>query len=171
MAAFWKKKELDSSVECVDESALDANQPEEYTAGQESQVVADSEASEREDVEAEISRRFGTVSMVLGAGTVIEGKLNFDSHVRIEGRLGGEIFSAKAVIVAPGGEVEATIETEHLLVLGRVKGDVLATQSIEIYPGGRLDGDVSAPNLVIKEGAVFNGQCSMPDRSTKRTHP
>ena len=167
MATFWNKKGegRDSEFQGGNEVAVDSEAP--AGSGRMDPVSAGLAAAGRDpvgaDAEAEIGKRFGSVRMVLSAGTVIEGKLNFDSPVRIDGKLTGEIFSAKTLIVAPGGEVDATIETGSLIVMGRVKGSVVAAQSVEIHPGGRVEGEIHAPSLAIKDGAVFNGKCSMAE--------
>jgi len=105
--------------------------------------------------------RFGKVRSALGPGTVIQGKLSFDTPVRIDGKLSGEIFSSKALIVGPQGWINAQIEVAALIVMGTVKGNVKATERVELFPGGKLDGDVSTPAFVMSDGSVFNGGCKM----------
>ncbi len=109
-----------------------------------------------EDVVAE--RFGGKVRSVLGAGTVIQGKLSFDTPVRIDGKLSGEVLSSKAVIVGTKGEMNAEIDVGSLVVLGNVKGVIRASEKVEIFPGGSLEGDVCSPSFVI-HGGVFNGRC------------
>jgi cytoskeletal protein CcmA (bactofilin family) len=109
----------------------------------------------------QLAKRFGSVRAVLGPGTVIEGKLSFDNHVRIDGQLRGEIFSSKALIVGPGGNVDARIEVAALIVLGEVRGSILAHDRVEVYAPARLGGEVRTPVFVVEEGAVFNGKCQM----------
>jgi len=105
--------------------------------------------------------RFGKVRSALGSGTVIQGKLSFDTPVRIDGKLSGEIFSSNALIVGESGTIEAQVEAASLIILGKVKGTVKVTDRIELHAGGSLEGDVKAPTLVIHSGAQFNGNCAM----------
>jgi cytoskeletal protein CcmA (bactofilin family) len=104
--------------------------------------------------------RFGKLRSALGPGTVIQGKLSFDTPVRIDGRLSGEIFSSQAIIVGSTGSIEGDIEVQSLVVLGLVRGKVRA-QRVEVLQGGRLEADFIAPVLTIEEGGAFNGRASM----------
>jgi cytoskeletal protein CcmA (bactofilin family) len=105
--------------------------------------------------------RFGKLRSALGPGTVIQGKLSFDTPVRIDGKLSGEIYSSQAIIVGAGGSVEGDIEVASLIVLGLVRGKVVAHDRIEVLQGGRLEADFAAPIFTMEEGGLFNGRCSM----------
>ncbi len=110
-------------------------------------------------IEDSLAARFGKVRSALGPGTVIQGKLSFDTPVRMDGKLSGEVYSSRALIVGESGDVEAELDVAALVVLGAVKGNVKAAERIEILPGGSIDGDVTAPVLIIEEGGRFNGSC------------
>lgn len=123
-----------------------------------------------------ITERFGgKLRSVLGPGTVIQGKLSFDTPVRIDGKLGGEVFSTKALIVGPTGVVDARLEVASLIVMGKVNGSVKATEKIEVFAGGVLSADIQTASLVIDNG-IFNGVCKMESSSRianveERTNP
>lgn len=105
--------------------------------------------------------RFGKIRSALGPGTVIQGKLSFDTPVRIDGKLSGEVFSTDALIIGPSGSIDAQIEASHLIVMGVVKGTIKATKKIELLAGGRIESDVTTPALSMEEGSTFNGKCTM----------
>lgn len=105
--------------------------------------------------------RFGKLRSALGKGTVIQGKLSFDTPVSIDGKLSGEIFSSKALIVGTGGEIDAQVEVSQLIVMGTVRGNVKAADRIELLSGGKLFGDISTPVFIVEEGAQFDGSCMM----------
>jgi cytoskeletal protein CcmA (bactofilin family) len=108
-----------------------------------------------------IEKRFGSVRSALGAGTNIQGKLSFDVAVRIDGELGGEVYSSQPVIIGPGGKVKASIQASSLIILGNVEGEVSVRDRVEILKGGALNGSVHAPVFVLEEDGVFNGTISM----------
>lgn len=119
--------------------------------------------------EEQISERFGSkIRSVLGAGTVIQGKLSFDTPVRIDGKLTGEIFSSKALIIGPTGSIDAQVNVASLYVMGSVSGKVKATERIEVFPGGVLQADISTPALAIND-AVFSGACAMTSQPSATT--
>lgn len=119
--------------------------------------------------EDSIADRFGKVRSALGPGTVIQGKLSFDTPVRIDGKLSGEIFSSKALIIGEAGEIDATVEVACLIILGKMRGKVKATEKIELYGSGSLDGDITTPAFAMQEGAHFSGKCHMGHAASVKT--
>jgi len=53
------------------------------------------------------------------------------------------------------------------VVAGKVSGDIIAVQRIEIRPSAKVLGNLTAPVLVVHEGAVFEGHCSMQPEATR----
>ncbi|MCP4679278.1 MAG: polymer-forming cytoskeletal protein [Deltaproteobacteria bacterium] len=103
-------------------------------------------------------------SSLLGKGSNFNGKLTFFGTVRIEGIIEGDILSDDTLVVAPGGEVRGNIDVGTLIITGGlVKANVTAKKAVEIHPEGRLIGEVTSPVLQIERGAVFRGNCTMPD--------
>ncbi|MCO6432590.1 MAG: polymer-forming cytoskeletal protein [Deltaproteobacteria bacterium] len=112
-----------------------------------------------------IAQRHEKVRSALGPGTVIQGKLSFDTPVRIDGKLSGEVFSSRALIVGKSGQIDANVEVASLIVYGSVKGSIRATEKVEIYEGGSLDGELKTPALMVESGAKLNAECDMGSRS------
>lgn len=112
--------------------------------------------------EEAVELRYGSkLRTALGPGTIIQGKLSFDAPVKIDGKLSGEIFASKDLIVGKTGEVTADIHAATLIILGKVKGKIKASEGIEILSGAILEADITTPKLMIEEGAVFRGACQM----------
>jgi cytoskeletal protein CcmA (bactofilin family) len=97
----------------------------------------------------------------LGRGSRIQGKLRFEGSVRIVGVVEGEIDATEAVVVEEGAQVSAKISASVVLVQGTVTADVAAKARLEIGSTGVLRGKVTAGALVVHDGAVFEGSCSM----------
>ncbi len=101
---------------------------------------------------------------LLGRGSDFKGKLTFLGTVRIEGHIEGNILSEDTLVVASGGEVRGAIDVGTLIITGGlVEANVTAKTAVEIHPGGRLIGEVTSPVFQIERGAVFQGNCSMPE--------
>jgi cytoskeletal protein CcmA (bactofilin family) len=111
--------------------------------------------------EKAIEERYGQVRSALGEGTVIQGKLSFDTPVRIDGNLSGEIFSTSVLIVGKTGKISANINVDTLVVFGSVSGEVKAKSRIELHKSSELVGNITSPSIVIGDGAYFEGQCRM----------
>ena len=103
----------------------------------------------------------GGDSALLGRGTRITGKVFFESAARIEGHVEGEIEAKGLLSIGEHAVVNAQIVGTTIVVHGRVTGDIRASEKLEVRSPGKLFGNVTTPSLVIEEGVVFEGQCSM----------
>ena len=97
----------------------------------------------------------------LGEGTSFKGTLTFEGTVRIDGRLEGEIFTKDTLVIGEGAQVSASIHAGIVVISGTVHGNITAERKIDIHASGRLYGNISTPSLVIEEGVVFEGTCTM----------
>lgn len=103
----------------------------------------------------------GNLNAFLGEGTSFKGILTFEGTVRIDGRLEGEIFTKDTLVIGEGAQVTAAIHAGVVVIGGTVRGDITAERKIEIHPTGRLYGNICTPSLVIEEGVIFEGSCTM----------
>ena len=101
----------------------------------------------------------------LGKGSRIEGKLSFEGSVRIDGHIEGDISAQDTVIIGKNAEVTAQIHAANVIVEGRVNGDITARQRVELRAPAKLLGNLSTPSLIIHEGAVFEGSCTMGEEA------
>jgi cytoskeletal protein CcmA (bactofilin family) len=126
------------------------------------------EMFERErDVAQHHDEASGT-SAFLGKGSRVTGKLVFEGTVRLEGHVEGEITAQDTLIVGESAVVNAQITGTSVVVHGRVTGDVTARKRLEVRAPGKLYGNINTPSLVIHEGVIFEGQCSMGGTDTQR---
>lgn len=103
----------------------------------------------------------GETMTLLDKDAQFEGKLTFEGKVQINGRFRGEIFSEGTLVIGEGAEVDANIEIHTVIIQGQVNGQIQAKSLIEMHPPAVVKGEISSPNLVISEGAIFEGSCSM----------
>ena len=103
----------------------------------------------------------GKIENVLGPNTSFQGHMRSDGNVRVDGVFEGSIETAGNVIIGPSARVMADIIANAVQVWGAVRGNVTAQGRLEILPSGRVWGDIRVASLLIDEGGVFRGQCSM----------
>lgn len=94
-------------------------------------------------------------------GSRINGQLTFQGAARIDGNVEGEVQCQGTLTIGESAEVRAKIAGQVVVIRGRVEGNVTATEKIELVAPARLFGNIQAPRLVISEGVVFDGDCSM----------
>ena len=107
----------------------------------------------------------GDLNGFLDAGSHINGELHFEDTFRIDGKLTGKAISKGDLVVGESGEVEAEVKVGRVFVSGTRRGKVKAGQRVEVTAGGRLLADIETPSLVVEDGAIFEGRCSMGSKS------
>lgn len=113
------------------------------------------------------SSRGGNEHAMLGRGTRVSGKITFEGKARIDGQVEGEILAADVLEIGEAALVNAQIKGTTIIVQGKVTGDLVASKKLEIRAPGKLYGNVTTPSLVIEEGVVFEGHCSMGAKESK----
>ncbi len=108
---------------------------------------------------------------LLGPGTSCTGDLVFDDVFRIMGTFKGSIRSANMLYVDATADVEADIDVGVLVVSGRVVGKVRASDRVEIHEEGKVIGDIRAPNLIMRRGAIFRGNCFIGEEEDTDARP
>jgi cytoskeletal protein CcmA (bactofilin family) len=103
----------------------------------------------------------------LDAGSKISGKLSFDGPIRIDGQVDGEITGKDSITIGESAVVTAQIKAASIVVAGKVSGDITAIQRIEIRPSAKVMGNLTSPVLVVHEGALFEGHCSMQPEAAR----
>ena len=97
----------------------------------------------------------------LGKGSCVSGKLSFDGTVQVDGHVEGEISAQETLILGEGAVVTAQISGNTVVIKGQVTGDINARKRVELCAPGKLYGNIVTPSLVIHEGVIFEGRCSM----------
>src|SRR5678815_906640 len=84
---------------------------------------------------------------------------------QVHGTVKGTIIMEKgALVIAPSGKAEAQVEGSVVTVHGTVSGDLSATEKLELTDTAHVSGTISAPSLLLREGAVFNGIVDMSNK-------
>jgi cytoskeletal protein CcmA (bactofilin family) len=97
----------------------------------------------------------------LNKGSKIMGKLFFEGPVRIDGQVDGEICANDEVFIGDTAVVTAHIKGGSVVVTGRVTADIIAAKRLEIRRTAKVFGNLTTPVLVIEDGALFEGHCTM----------
>jgi len=104
----------------------------------------------------------------------MEGSLKFNSpiNLRISGKFEGELETKGVLIIGEKADVKAkTIKGDNITIEGKVKGDIISSKRLELSATARVIGNVEAPILVIQEGAMLKGDCSMPVEEERKESP
>jgi len=103
----------------------------------------------------------GEARAYLDKGSKISGKLFFEGPVRIDGQVDGEISASDAVTVGESAVITAQVRAASVVIAGKVSGDIIAGKRVEIRPTAKVYGNLTTPVLVVHDGALFEGHCTM----------
>ena len=106
----------------------------------------------------------GELNGFLDSGASFKGELEFEDTMRIDGRFNGKIVSKNELIVGESATIEGDIHVGRVAISGTVIGKIVADQRVEIHRNGKVYSDVDTPALIIEEGAIFQGNCTMGER-------
>lgn len=106
----------------------------------------------------------GELNGFLDRGATFRGELEFEDTMRIDGKFNGKIHSKNELIVGESAHIEGDIHVGRIAISGTVVGKIVADQRVEIHRNGKVYSDIDTPNLIIEEGAIFQGNCVMGDK-------
>ena len=94
-------------------------------------------------------------------GTVIEGKINSEGSIRIDGKLIGSIYTNAKLVIGKTGVIEGDINCKDASIEGKVLGTITVQNLLDLKGTGFIKGDIITNKLVVEPGAKFNGKCTM----------
>jgi cytoskeletal protein CcmA (bactofilin family) len=103
----------------------------------------------------------------LDSGSHVHGELRFQTSFRVDGKFDGTVVSDGDLIVGDGGEVDGDLRVGQIVISGTVRGTIRAARRVHLSSSGKLFADVDTPSLIIEDGAVFEGRCSMTREGAK----
>ncbi len=131
-----------------------------YQYGSENTNTISKPSTDSENIARDI--KDGKLSGFVGHGTSLTGDTSFQMMLRVDGHLTGTVSSdGGTLIVGNNGQLDANISVGVANVNGAINGDVVATEKIHLGRTARVVGNITTPKLVIEDGALFEGGCTM----------
>lgn len=101
------------------------------------------------------------IDSLIGAGTTVEGNINFSGGLRVDGKIHGNVVSSGdqpgVLVISEQAEVAGEIRVNHVIVNGRVNGPIHASETLDLQAKAHVSGDVHYRRLEIQGGAVVQG--------------
>ncbi len=92
---------------------------------------------------------------------VIEGTLNSDGEIQIDGRMEGNINSG-SLMVGEKAVINGEIRAKEVTIRGRVIGSIRAYK-VQLSSTSHVEGDILHNALAVESGAFFDGNCRHAD--------
>ena len=102
-----------------------------------------------------------SVDTIIGTNTVIEGFLESQGTIRVDGKVKGDIKAAGDVFVGTNGTVTGNINASNVYLSGAVEGNVTTKGVLRILSTAKLIGDIFVKSFVTDEGGILQGKCTM----------
>ena len=107
---------------------------------------------------------------VIDAQMSVEGDVDTEGTLRIDGRLRGDVRRADVLVLAAGASIVGSVSAREVIIGGSITGNVTATQRVELQQSGAVAGDIEAGAIMIQEGGKVDGRMSIhPISSALRT--
>ena len=100
------------------------------------------------------------IRTLIAEGVVLEGNVNIKDSARIEGTIKGNVTGDGEIIVGETGMIEGDIECSQIIVYGKIRGNINA-KKVYLKSKSEVNGDLNVNILVVEEGAIYNGKCTM----------
>lgn len=102
------------------------------------------------------------IDSLVGAGTKIEGDVNFSGGLRVDGQIIGKVIAdpnkPSTLVLSEQARVEGEINVTHLVVNGTIVGPVHVAEYLELQSKAKVVGDVHYKTLEIQLGAIVEGR-------------
>ncbi|MCH7772191.1 MAG: polymer-forming cytoskeletal protein [Bacteroidetes bacterium] len=100
---------------------------------------------------------------IISRGVKIEGKITSSGNIRVDGEIQGDIFSESNITIGEDAKINGLINATVITIGGKVSGIVRAKDKLILNSKCNLKGDIFTKNLVIEEGAKFDGKSKTGD--------
>jgi cytoskeletal protein CcmA (bactofilin family) len=102
------------------------------------------------------------IDCLIGAGTTVEGNIEFTGGLRVDGKVRGNVTAADGkpgtLVLSEQAQIEGEIHVSHVVINGTIIGPVYAVEYVELQPKANVTGDVHYKTLEMQLGAVVQGR-------------
>lgn len=106
----------------------------------------------------------GEIETIIGPTVKVEGNFVGAGDVVVEGQLTGTLKTERSLRVGEQARIKADLEGAEVYVSGEVRGNIKVYGKLELSATGKVFGNIEAGTLIVAEGAVLHGKCSMASK-------
>jgi cytoskeletal protein CcmA (bactofilin family) len=102
-----------------------------------------------------------TIDTLIGAGSILQGDLEFTGGLRVDGHVKGHLSAQDAnqgtLVLSESGIIEGDVNVPHVVINGSVKGNIVSSGHVELQAKAKVTGDIHYKAVEMELGAVLNG--------------
>ena len=108
-----------------------------------------------------ISKPVETIDTLIGAGSILQGDLEFTGGLRVDGHIKGHVSAQDSsngtLVLSESGVIEGDVNVPHVVINGTVKGNIASIGHVELQSNANINGDIHYKAVEMELGAVLNG--------------
>ena len=108
-----------------------------------------------------ISKPVETIDTLIGAGSILQGDLEFTGGLRVDGHIKGHVSAQDSsngtLVLSESGIIEGDVNVPHVVINGNIKGNIASTGHVELQASANISGDIHYKAVEMELGAVLNG--------------
>ena len=108
---------------------------------------------------------------LLNEGLTLEGDLQTDKDIRINGTLKGNMTTNGKIIIGPVANITGQTKAPYIEIFGKLTGNIISEGSVILKSKSIIEGTIVTHTLIVEPGAQFNGECKMIDKKKAEPHP
>ena len=105
----------------------------------------------------------------IGENSFFEGRFAVKGSLKIEGKFEGETLLIDQLHIGSKAKVKSNIQATSVVVEGTVIGNISAERRILLLPTARVLGSIKTPELLIQNGVVLEGKCTISSMKIENT--
>jgi cytoskeletal protein CcmA (bactofilin family) len=98
---------------------------------------------------------------VVGPSVKIQGDLNSEGNIKIEGQVSGKVKTSQSVFVIPGAKIAADVLAGNAVIGGEISGNLKISGHLILQSTAKVLGDIACTVFRVEDGAQFSGKCVM----------
>ena len=103
----------------------------------------------------------------VGRNVQVNGDITGKTDLRIAGKVYGNVTIDGELILEKLAIIDGDVKCGAAILAGSIKGDVDCKRKLVLQDNAKIIGNVKAEQLIINEGAIFQGSCEMSTTTIK----
>ncbi len=101
------------------------------------------------------------IDTILSEDIDFNGEMSFKKPLMIKGKFRGVIKASSDLYIGKDAAITAQIDANLVSVKGRIEGNINSSTRVELFSTSKITGDITSPAVLMENGCIFNGICSM----------
>jgi cytoskeletal protein CcmA (bactofilin family) len=101
------------------------------------------------------------IETLIGEQCSIIGSITSKELLQIDGCVSGDVFCDDDIILGESGHIEGNTICNNAYINGIMDGNISCKNTLAIESCGKVNGDISVKKLMISEGGILDGKCTM----------